>query len=156
MHATEMEQHNHFAPDPSSFMSCGVSSKYHCKGEHSDGMLQDVVGLLLDVGPSMANLDDEGMSHLEKAKGIISMFLQRKVCTVQQIKADTAPNSISAFQCHLFNLLINRNISVMWDYFVRYSAPQQIAYVCLRMDHKTQLMSWPPVQTIKISVWTET
>lgn len=38
-----------------------------------------MVGLLLDVGSSMAYHDGDGMSHLDKAKDIISMFLQRKV-----------------------------------------------------------------------------
>ena len=38
-----------------------------------------MVGLLLDVGPSMSNTDAEGVSQIEHCKNIIDLFLQRKV-----------------------------------------------------------------------------
>lgn len=41
--------------------------------------IQDVVGLLLDVGPSMNNTDAEGVSQIDHCKSIINLFLQRKV-----------------------------------------------------------------------------
>lgn len=40
---------------------------------------QDVVGLLLDVGPSMGAEDRDGESCLERCKNILSMYVQRKV-----------------------------------------------------------------------------
>ena len=42
-------------------------------------MLQDVVGLLLDVGPSMGAEDRGGESCLEQCKNILSLYVQRKV-----------------------------------------------------------------------------
>ncbi|XP_067935362.1 X-ray repair cross-complementing protein 5-like isoform X2 [Watersipora subatra] len=39
----------------------------------------DIVGLLLDVGPSMGHENEDGSSDLDKAKNILSLFVQRKI-----------------------------------------------------------------------------